>query len=361
MRSQEAVTRLRIHLAMNAVSMRAQASENPGKQARNVMQFTSHWQSIVGKIAAIATVMLMGCAGPEQLIAVGILERDRIELTTTFQEPIIAHHVREGDRITAGTLVSEQSADRIGAQLSQAQAVRDQSAARLAELIRGPRRELIREAMARLEGAEALRRDADLELARVTDLVAKRFASVAQLDQLRAQRDSAVAALAQAQAALDSLLSGTTAEELEQARHALAGAQAQVAATEANIARLRHIAPTDSFVEALPYETGETPPIGAPIAVLLRAGKPYARVYVPEAIRVHVRAGDSAEIRIDGIGQPFQGHVRFIASDASFTPYFALTRYDRGRLVFVAEIDLEGADDLPAGTPLEATFAATHD
>jgi len=50
--------------------------------------------------------------------------------------------------------------------------------------------------------------------------------------------------------------------------------------------------------------------------------------------------------------------VRSVSSEASFTPYAALTEQDRGRLVFVAEIDLEGeaAAELPAGVPVQVEF-----
>ena len=46
------------------------------------------------------------------------------------------------------------------------------------------------------------------------------------------------------------------------------------------------------------------------------------------------------------------------ASEASFTPYHALTERDRGRLVFVAEVDLEGdgAHALPTGVPVQVEF-----
>lgn len=300
---------------------------------------------------------MTGCSSTDEPIAVGTLERDRIELSATFSEPITRHFVGEGDHVAADALIAAQSDARIRAQLDGAHAERDRIAARLAELTRGPRQELIREAVARLDRARALQRDAELELDRIENLGDKGFASVAQVDQLKAQRDSAVASVAESQASLDSMLAGTTSEELDQARHALAATQAQVTQIEANIARLTHRAPTDSLVESLPYEVGEIPPIGAPVAVLLRAGAPYARVYVPEALRASVKPGDETQIHIDGIERGFTGRVRFISSEASFTPYFALTRYDRGRLVYVAEIDLIDADDLPAGVPLEARFS----
>jgi len=50
--------------------------------------------------------------------------------------------------------------------------------------------------------------------------------------------------------------------------------------------------------------------------------------------------------------------VRTLAHDAAFTPYYALTQHDRGRLSYLAEVDLEGAnlDALPTGVPVEVRF-----
>ena len=49
------------------------------------------------------------------------------------------------------------------------------------------------------------------------------------------------------------------------------------------------------------------------------------------------------------------GKVRWVASEAAFTPYFALTERDRGRLTYEAKIDLDtGGRRLPDGVPVEA-------
>ena len=74
--------------------------------------------------------------------------------------------------------------------------------------------------------------------------------------------------------------------------------------------------------------------------VMLTGPQPYARVYVPEAMRVSLAPGDDANIVVDGLGEVLRGRVRRVASASSFTPYFALTRHDRGRLSYVAEVDL---------------------
>jgi HlyD family secretion protein len=60
-------------------------------------------------------------------------------------------------------------------------------------------------------------------------------------------------------------------------------------------------------------------------------------------------------VYVDGREAPLEGKVRFIASGATFTPYYALTQKDRSRLAFLAEVELTDpeARQLPAGVPVE--------
>ena len=88
--------------------------------------------------------------------------------------------------------------------------------------------------------------------------------------------------------------------------------------------------------------------------MLLSSDRTFARVYVPADLRATVRPGTTLEVRVDGVAGAFAGRVRWVSADASFTPYFALTEHDRSRLSYLAEIDLEGADELPSGLPLRA-------
>jgi HlyD family secretion protein len=71
-----------------------------------------------------------------------------------------------------------------------------------------------------------------------------------------------------------------------------------------------------------------------------------------------VTAGLEAEIRVDGRERAYRGRVRYVAAEAAFTPYFALTQRDRGRLTYVAEITLiePEAAELPTGVPVEVDF-----
>ena len=110
--------------------------------------------------------------------------------------------------------------------------------------------------------------------------------------------------------------------------------------------------------DALPYKAGERPSPGAVVAVLLGGTAPYARVYIPEPLRVHIAPGRAAKVMIDGKPQPFAARVRSVSQEATFTPYFALTERDRSRLSYVAEIVLTDptTSALPAGVPVRVTF-----
>ena len=78
--------------------------------------------------------------------------------------------------------------------------------------------------------------------------------------------------------------------------------------------------------------------------MLLATTAPFARVHVPEPIRAQVKIGTPATLRIDGIERTFKGQVRFIASEAEFTPYYSLTAADRSRLSFLAEVVIDEND-----------------
>ncbi|MEZ5564636.1 MAG: HlyD family efflux transporter periplasmic adaptor subunit [Gammaproteobacteria bacterium] len=213
----------------------------------------------------------------------------------------------------------------------------------------------MRAAVARRDGARSVRNDAVRERDRLLALVSRNLVSRAEADRQTAVAANAEASLGAAEAELRELQEGTRPEQIERARQTLEQASARLKEQQTTQSRLELRAPRDVIVDALPYRVGEKPVRGATVAVLLETGAPFARVYVPEPIRATVRVGDPATIRIDGVSGTFNGHIRYLATDAEFTPYYALNKGDRVRLVYRAEVVIDGDDalELPAGLPLD--------
>lgn len=306
----------------------------------------------------IAVALLGGCDDDRPPVAVGTLERDRIELIAERREPILQLSVREGDSVEVGDVLVRLDRRRIDAEMEQATASRDLSRARFAELFRGTRPEEIKEAQAQMAEAEADLAVKKLELDRVRNLASDKIATLSDLDSAVAANAGAQARLAASRAALERLLNGATTEQLDQQRADLARSEAVVARLAIDLERMTVIAPRAGVVDTLPFKVGDEPAAGAVVAVLLTGTSPFARVYVPGALRPSAKAGASASVQVEGYETPFEGRLRWISAEAAFTPYFALTERDRGHLAYLAEIDLigEAAGDLPTGVPVEVSF-----
>lgn len=311
------------------------------------------------RLAVLLMVPLAACQ-PSPPQALGTLEWDRITLTATASEPILEIAVGEGDAVQAGDLLLRLDPSRAQARRDAAQGEVRRLRAQLDELQAGARVESRDEAAAKVQAARAQARNADQQLARTRALVLQQLLPAAQLDQARASARSAHADLDAAIAAHDLLRNGSRSEDINQAQAALDAAQAQLRAAQTDLERLRVVAPRAGHVESLPYKVGDQPPVGAPLAILLVGEVPYARVYVPEPVRASLRIGQSVEVLVDGNPKVYKGTVRNLRSEASFTPYYALTGKDAARLSYLAEIVL-GADAvaLPVGIPLRARWTVT--
>ena len=309
--------------------------------------------------AILAAILVISACGKAEnpYRVVGELASDRIELTAEVNEPITAIEFAEGASVAAGDVLVQQDTARATARLAEADAVLAQHQARLDELIRGPRSEQIAAARANVEGATQDLEFRQSELDRTREVHARGLASPDALDRARAALDAAQANLKLQLAQLEERLAGTTVEELAQADQAVKQARARRDSVVIDLERHTTRAPVDGIADSRLFEIGERPAPGQPLMILLGGEQPYARVYVPESLRVHVMAGSEVLVFVDGLDSPLTGRVRWVASEPAFTPYFALTERDRGRLSYVAKVDIStDRDRLPDGVPVEVEF-----
>lgn len=300
--------------------------------------------------------LLVSCEEPP-LQAVGQLESDRIELVAEFWEVITSINVTEGDSIQAGAIVLEQDTARIDLRIEESQANIRRIEAVFAEQMSGPRAETIDAAKAKLNAALIERDYRANELNRLAGLRARNLTSVETVDSAENFLKTAGASIELVSAQLAELEAGTRLEQIEQTNGQLDQARAQLASLQLDKQRLLVVSTTGGIVDSLLFELGERPRAGDVVAVLLSGDQPYARLYIPEPMRVQVRLGSQLQIAVDGLPGTLTGTVRRLASEATFTPYFALNERDRTRLSYVAEVRLPTQSKrLPDGVPVQAVF-----
>jgi HlyD family secretion protein len=134
----------------------------------------------------------------------------------------------------------------------------------------------------------------------------------------------------------------------------IAGAQAQLSASRAQLQLLRHqislgtlTAPADAVVRSRLLEPGDMASPQRPVFALALTRPKWVRVYVSETDLGRVRPGMAAQVATDSNpGQPIAGQVGYISSVAEFTPKNVETPELRTSLVYEVRVLV----DDPQGT-----------
>ena len=221
--------------------------------------------------------------------------------------------VDEGDAVSAGATMARLDTDRRTAARDAAAARLASAEARLAELVAGPRREVVAAASADVE-----RLKADLELARIVEARQEKIfrgsAGTRQsFDNARLGAEAAMAALQASQSRLTELNNGTRKEEVDAQRAAVAQARAELAAADSDIAKSALTAPFAGRVAGRMADEGEVVAAGAAAFVLMETGRMEVRVGVGPAVAERLAPGDAVTARVRGRDLP--ARVRSLRPD----------------------------------------------
>ncbi|HVL01315.1 MAG TPA: HlyD family efflux transporter periplasmic adaptor subunit [Dongiaceae bacterium] len=301
----------------------------------------------------LLALVLAGCQ-ERQHQALGTLERDRISQTATAAEIVVELPVTEGTQVQQGQLLVRLDDTGQKARVARAEADVAAAEAELDKLRSGAREEELAAAQASVAEAKAALVESEANFVRAKTLVAKNLTSQMTFDRERANRDSAEARWQNAKERLRQLTNGSREEDLRRGEANLRAAQASLALEQKTLGDLTINATRDGVLDSLPWNLGERVAVGSPLAVVLAGKAPFARVHVPEPFRVQIKVGDTLRVAVDGLEQPIEGKVRWIATEPSFTPYYALNQEDRSRLMYLAEVQLpDSSADLPTGLPAQ--------
>lgn len=297
--------------------------------------------------------VLTACQSDNTNHAMGNLERDRITLSAPASEQIVSVSVHEGDQVQAGQPLLQLDPTSAQALVTQRNAELAGAKAALSVLTAGTRPEQLSAALAALEATQAASREAELKFERIEKLYKSKVVGKADYDAAKANRDSTRANAKKAHDQWLELKNGAREEDIAQANAKVEAAQAALAWQQKALEDLSIKAPVAGTVDTLPFHQGDRVLAGTQLVSLLAAGKPYARVYLPATALTKLKVGSTVSVYADGIEKPLQGHVRNIRSEPAYTPFYALNERDRARLMYLTDIDLDGADNLPTGLAVE--------
>lgn len=265
-------------------------------------------------------------------------------------------------------------------EIAQAKARRDELAAHLERLRKGPRKETIEAARARLAGALANVTYAEASFERYKKLYEQRTDTREQFDRATQGLASAKSTAGALKAELDELLAGTRPEDIRMAEAQLRQAEedwklrksgfrkediaAAKAAVEeagaalkvinAQVAELKVRAPVEGWVDACDLKPGDLIAPNAPALSILPGGPLWVRAYTPENELV-LRPGTKVRVTTDSYpGRSYPATVVFVARQAEFTPTNAQTPEKRSEQVFRIKAVLDGeAPELRPGMPVD--------
>jgi len=268
----------------------------------------------------------------------------------------------EGDAVKAGDVIGVLDTRTLALQAEQAQAQIEVQQQNLARLRNGSRPQEIAQAKSRLTAAQADATRAAQDLARLQGIAANtqgRGVSAQDLDRARSTLKVAQATAAEQLEALRLTQLGPRKEDV-------AGAEAQLKASEAQLALLQHQvaqgelkAPADAVVRSRLLEPGDMATPQKPAYALALTQPKWVRIYVGEPDLGKVRPGMAANVFTDS--QPdraIAGKVGYISSVAEFTPKSVQTEELRTSLVYEVRVLVEDPGNaLRLGQPATVRLA----
>lgn len=322
---------------------------------------------------------------PDGLLqANGRIEGDHIAIASKAAGRISELKVREGDQVSAGEVLARLDDGQVMARLNQAQAavnalIARQEAARLQLQVLKEQVPLqitsanaaVGQARAAHDKAEAARAQAVRDAQRMHDLaergtIAQQRAELAALAATAAEADTAAsrAAVTRAnQSATEARLGNDQVRakqaEVESVAAELSRARATLQEVQSVFDDLTLRAPRAGMIVTRVRDVGEVVAAGAPLFDLVDLDRLYLKVYIAEKDIGAVRRGLPGRIYTDAFPERFFGAtVRYISSQAEFTPKEVQTTDERVKLTYAVHLYLDENPQhrLTPGLPADAVI-----
>ncbi|HLW34328.1 MAG TPA: efflux RND transporter periplasmic adaptor subunit [Chthoniobacterales bacterium] len=149
-------------------------------------------------------------------------------------------------------------------------------------------------------------------------------------------------------------------QDLDRARSARDQDKNRLDQTDWSFDQKKQDAPQSGLVYDTLFRQGEWVAAGKPVVVLLPPQNIKVRAFVPETLVGAIQYGETAQVKVDGVEEPFTGKVSYISPKAEYTPPVIYSRETRAKLVFMVELifDAQAAANLHPGQPVDVKFGS---
>ena len=312
-----------------------------------------HWSAFGYRLSAIglfmpALLVLVACgrAIPGIYEARGTIEVPEVDLAAMAPARVVALRVDEGATVQAGDTLAFLTQTDLPATLSAQRARVAAAEARLRDLEAGLRPQEIRQAEAALASAEAEAVRSRQALERARSLVETNAIARQQYDDAVATSRVWEERVAGAREAVALARAGSRPEQVAAGRAEVGSARAALRQVEAHATDLVLLTPVSGIVLGRHAEPGEALGPSVPVLTVGETGRPYVRVYVPQALVSRLALGTDVEV-VPGPGQVIRGRVAAINPKAEFTPRVALTEQERADLMFGVKVEFVNPGEAP--------------
>ncbi len=289
---------------------------------------------MIGLVCTLLT--LTSCKNGETSDAYGQFEADEVTISSEASGILKSYMVKEGMKLEVGQKVGQVDSTQL--------------ALRKDELLASVKS--IRTNISRLDAQVAVYKEqletARKDLNRFTNLKQNNAATQQQIDQAQGQVNVLQKQIASVEVQKQSIYA-----ELETMKTRIAQVQDQIEKT-------RIINPISGMVLSSYAEPYELVSIGKPLYEIASLEEMILKVYVSGAQLPQVILGQEVEVLIDKNAQEneaLRGVVRWIASEAEFTPRMIQTKEERVTQVYAVEVQVPNPDGkLKIGMPGEVNF-----
>ncbi len=276
---------------------------------------------VVLAVAAVSIIGFVFMNKPDDYIE-GQFEGTTVRVSGKLAGRVEQIYVREGDTVRAGDTLVHIHSSVVEAQLAQAQAMREATAAQNRKVDAGTRTQIINAAADMLAQAEAAVTITQKTYQRMERLFGEGVVTEQKRDEARAAYDAAVAARNAAQSQLSLARDGAQVEDRQSAAAMVDAASSTVDQVEALLADSYLTAPCDGTIDQVFPESGELVAMGAPIMSVLRADDRWVTFNVREELLSDLPMGKRFNVMVPALGgEDVEVEVYFIRDMGTYATW----------------------------------------